>query len=54
MAEQYTIRVGDTLEGISVQHYGNPNLWKKIFNANVQRLQTPESLTPGERITIPD
>jgi nucleoid-associated protein YgaU len=51
---QHTIHVGDTLQGLAQEHYGNANMWPKIYHANEQRLKNPDNMPPGERITIPD
>lgn len=54
MAKRYLVHVGDTFETIADKEYGNSALWQKIFNANCQRVKTPEALQPGEQLVIPD
>lgn len=52
-ASSYTVQVGDTLSSISRKIYGNPSKWKEIFEANRDKLSTPQSLKPGQTIKIP-
>lgn len=51
--EKYTVRKGDTLQKISKIFYGTTKRWMDIYNANKQRLKTPDSLYPGQVIEIP-
>lgn len=48
---QWTVRAGDTLAGIAYSAYGDPNLWRRIADANglfrVRRLQ------PGTVLGLP-
>ncbi len=53
---QYLIHVvqsGETLSSISRKYYGNPNLWRRIIDAN--RGQIPDGVTirPGMELRIP-
>ncbi|MCP3967512.1 MAG: LysM peptidoglycan-binding domain-containing protein [Lentisphaerae bacterium] len=52
-AVKYTVRHGDTLTGISRRFYGTSRLYKLIFDANRNILQTEFSLRPGQLLTIP-
>ena len=52
-AASYTVQVGDTLSSISRKVYGTPNKWREIFNANSDKLSTPQSLKPGQTLVIP-
>lgn len=49
----YRVRADDTLSGISNKVYGNPNDWRRIFEANRQLLQTPDDLALGMSLVIP-
>lgn len=49
----YTVQAGDTLSKISKQFYGNGNDYMKIFNANKDKLQDPDKIKPGQKLTIP-
>jgi nucleoid-associated protein YgaU len=50
----YTVQAGDTLSKISKQFYGNANQYMKIFEANRDRLQTPDRIQVGQELTIPE
>ncbi|QSH40808.1 LysM peptidoglycan-binding domain-containing protein [Lentisphaerota bacterium ZTH] len=52
-AVKYTVKHGDTLTGISRRFYGTSRLYKLIFDANRNILQTEFSLRPGQVLTIP-
>ena len=49
----YTVMPGDTLSNVSRKVYGTKNRWREIFNANRDRMATPESLKPGQVLRIP-
>jgi len=49
----YTVQPGDTLSSISRKTYGTPNRWRDIFNANRDRMSTPEALKPGQVLRVP-
>lgn len=48
----YTVRDGDTLQGIASAYYGNPNLWFVIADAN--GLDPTEPLKAGTHLVIPN
>lgn len=50
----YTVVSGDTLSGIAKRHYGNANLYMKIFEANKPMLSHPDKIYPGQTLRIPD
>ncbi len=50
----YTVQAGDTLSKISKQFYGNANQYMKIFEANRDRLQSPDKIQAGQEIVIPE
>jgi len=50
----YTVKSGDTLSKISRDFYGDPNQYTKIFNANRGILRDPDSISPGQKLVIPD
>ncbi|MDX9951427.1 MAG: peptidoglycan-binding protein LysM [Methylophilaceae bacterium] len=50
----YTVVSGDTLSKIAKQHYGNANLYMKIFEANRPMLSHPDKIYPGQTLRIPD
>ncbi len=49
----YTVVPGDTLVIISNKVYGK-NVWRKIYQANKDRLSDPTQLYPGLVLTIPE
>ena len=52
---QYEVRKGDSLWKIAKKQeiYGNPRLWIKIFNANMDRIKNPNVIFPGQLLKIP-
>lgn len=51
--QSYTIRPGDTLSSIAQQLYGDATEWRLLFEANRDRLASPESLQVGVAIRVP-
>jgi hypothetical protein len=49
----YTVKPGDTLASIAQDFYGDPSLWRKIYEANLDRIKDPSILYPGQRLRIP-
>ena len=49
----YTVKKGDTLSAISKAHYGNPNKYNVIFEANKPMLKHPDKIYPGQVLRIP-
>lgn len=49
----HTVERGDTLSKISKQHYGDPNQYPLIFEANKPMLQDPDKIYPGQVLRIP-
>lgn len=49
----YTVQAGDTLSKIAKEMYGNPNSYSKIFEANRDKLESPDKIRPGQQLTIP-
>ena len=52
-AQWYTVVKGDTLSKISKEHYGSPNEYMKIFEANKPMLSHPDKIYPGQVLRIP-
>lgn len=50
----YTVKRGDTLWDIADKFYGDPRLYKKIFDANTDRLRDPDQLQTGQVLIIPE
>jgi nucleoid-associated protein YgaU len=53
-ARFYTVVSGDNLSKISKAHYGDPNKYMKIFEANKPMLTHPDKIFPGQVLRIPD
>jgi len=52
-AQFYTVVKGDNLSKISKQHYGDPNKYQAIFEANKPMLKHPDKIYPGQVLRIP-
>ena len=52
-ARWYTVVSGDNLSKISKAHYGDPNKYAKIFDANRPMLTHPDKIYPGQVLRIP-
>ena len=50
----HTIKSGDTLSGISQKYYGTTTKWKRIQEANRDKIPDPARLRVGLKIVIPD
>ncbi len=50
---EYTVTANDTLEKIAGKVYGDPAKWNKIFEANADRLKSPDRIYPGQVLAIP-
>ena len=51
--DTYTVRRGDTLSKIAKEHYGDPNQYNKVFEANRDKLTDPNKIRPGQVLVIP-
>jgi nucleoid-associated protein YgaU len=49
----HSVRKGETLSSIAKMYYGDPNAYVVIFEANVDRLISPDLIFPGEQLLIP-
>jgi nucleoid-associated protein YgaU len=49
----YVVEAGDSLAYISLQFYGRPSDYERIFEANRALLQTPDRIQIGQRLIIP-
>ncbi|MFL6414673.1 MAG: LysM peptidoglycan-binding domain-containing protein [Bryobacteraceae bacterium] len=50
----YTVKAGDTLSKIAKEIYGNANEYHKIFEANQDKLQSPDKIEVGQQLVIPN
>jgi len=51
--QTYVVEQGDNLWTIAAKVYGKGSLWKKIYDANRDRIPDPARLRPGTELTIP-
>lgn len=51
--EEYTVRPGDTLSRIALQHYGSVRYKDLIFQANRDRLRSEDALSVGQSLRLP-
>ena len=49
----YEVTAGDSLAYISLQFYGQPSAYLKIFEANRNILKSPDKIQVGQRLIIP-
>lgn len=49
----HTVERGDILSKISKEHYGDPNQYPLIFEANKPMLDDPDKIYPGQVLRIP-
>lgn len=49
----YTVKSGDTLSAIAEREYGDPDGWRRIFEANRDQLDDPDLIHPGQELRIP-
>lgn len=49
----YTVVSGDSLSKIAKRLYGDAKQWRKIYEANKDRIQDPDLIYPGQTFRIP-
>lgn len=49
----YTVKSGDSLSKIAKAIYGDGTEWRRIFDANRDKLNNPDLIHPGQVLTIP-
>ncbi len=50
----YTVKSGDSLSKIAKAQYGDGSQWKRIYEANRDKISNPDLIHPGQELTIPD
>lgn len=50
---RYNPRLRDCLWRIAAKHYRNPRLWKKIYDANRDKIHNPHLIYPGMMLKLP-
>ena len=53
LVQEYVVQDGDNLSGISLAVYGTGSRWKEIFDANRDKLESPDWLQVGMKLKIP-
>jgi LysM repeat protein len=51
--QKYTVVAGDSLSKISKHFYGDPNHYMRIFEANRDQLDDPNTIQIGQELVIP-
>jgi nucleoid-associated protein YgaU len=51
--ETYVVVAGDSLSKIAKRCYGDANQWRRIFEANRDRIRDPDLIQPGWKLRIP-
>lgn len=49
----YTVQGGDSLSKIAKSQYGDASQWKRIYEANRDKIKNPDLIRPGQELTIP-
>jgi nucleoid-associated protein YgaU len=49
----YKVQAGDTLSKIAKEFYGNANEYSRIFEANRDKLESPDKIRGGQELVIP-
>ena len=52
-SQVYTVKAGDTLSGIAKRFYHDANQWKKIADANKDKVHNKNRIVVGMVLTIP-
>jgi len=51
--EVYVVVAGDSLSKIAKRLYGDANQWRRIYEANRERIANPDVIQPGWKLSIP-
>jgi nucleoid-associated protein YgaU len=49
----YTVVAGDSLSKIAKREYGDASKWRRIFEANRDKIQNPDLIHPGQVLNLP-
>jgi nucleoid-associated protein YgaU len=49
----YVVKKGDSLSKIAKQEYGDASKWRRIFEANKDKIKDPDLIHPGQELKIP-
>ena len=51
---RHTVSSGDTLGKIAKHYYGDPSKYQAIFEANTDKLKSPDLIYPDQELVIPN
>jgi len=51
--DRYSVKKGDTLSIIAMKFYGDPSLWRRVYDANRSTIRNPNVVLPGQQLEIP-
>ena len=51
--QTYPVKSGDSLSKIAKHLYGDAKKWRKIYEANTDKIKNPDLIHPGQVFTIP-
>ena len=49
----HTVQKGETLFGLARKYYGNQRQWRRIYQANRNRIADPQRIKAGMKLIIP-
>lgn len=49
----HVVQRGETLRGLAKRYYKDPNKWRRIYEANRQRIANPNDIRVGMKLIIP-
>ena len=52
-AVTHTVQSGETLSKIAKEYYGDSSQYRRIFEANRDKLKDPDNIQVGQQLTIP-
>jgi NitT/TauT family transport system substrate-binding protein len=52
-AQEYSVKLGDTLSKLAERFYNSPYKWEKIYEANKDILKNPHYIYVGQKLMIP-
>lgn len=51
---RHVVKAGESLSKIAKHYYGDPMMYRKIFEANLDQLQDPDVIHPDQLLVIPN
>jgi nucleoid-associated protein YgaU len=52
-AQEYMVKLGDTLSKLAERFYNSPYKWEKIYDANKDTVKNPHYIYVGQKLMIP-